>query len=539
MDGTRLEFGSSLNCIIGGRGTGKTTVLEALRWGLDQMPPVDRARQRRQAVEQLIRENVGDGTVHIEVETAGGSAYSVSRAQGQAPIVQTAQGETINVDLSRGNIFAADVYSQNEVEEIALDPLLQLALLDRTIDEEIKAAEEQIGAVVKALNANAETIRRLRTEIADQREQIRDLPAIEERIREFTATLDPDEPSGVGAAHEENAAREEENHALGVLRQSASEVEEGLGKLDQLLAQKSEQLTDLRASAGPNTKTIDAASDVVRALLDSVTKHIRDAQRATEEALGRLDALHGELGAAHREQAKAYQTLLDKFRAERSRGRERARLEKQRSEFVAKKQLLDQATKKLEAALEERRKRRAELSEVRDQRFELRRSVVQKLDDALMPMIRVGIEQFGNPEEYQRLLMQAMKGSRIRYAALVDKIVECIPPSALATLVQGEDKASLATQLDVDQDRVMRLIMQLKDRPGAVRDRGGRAARSTQVAPPGWNSVQGVSVALDGTEVHDHSSNSSAGGETSAAGGPAGGQPRQRVRGTMEWCRAS
>jgi hypothetical protein len=38
LDGTELEFADGLNCIIGGRGTGKTTALEFLRFGFGLMP---------------------------------------------------------------------------------------------------------------------------------------------------------------------------------------------------------------------------------------------------------------------------------------------------------------------------------------------------------------------------------------------------------------------------------------------------------------------------------------------------------------------
>src|SRR3989304_3927241 len=38
LDGMQLEFGESLNCLIGGRGTGKTSVVELVRWTLAHMP---------------------------------------------------------------------------------------------------------------------------------------------------------------------------------------------------------------------------------------------------------------------------------------------------------------------------------------------------------------------------------------------------------------------------------------------------------------------------------------------------------------------
>jgi hypothetical protein len=57
-----------------------------------------------------------------------------------------------------------------------------------------------------------------------------------------------------------------------------------------------------------------------------------------------------------------------------------------------------------------------------------------------------------------------MKGSGLRYATLVDRAVERIPPAELATYVQKEDRASLERELDLDADRATRWIIQLKDK---------------------------------------------------------------------------
>ena len=51
LDGCSFDFADDLNCIIGGRGTGKTTVLEILRWVLDQPSTQGRSKD----VEKLIK----------------------------------------------------------------------------------------------------------------------------------------------------------------------------------------------------------------------------------------------------------------------------------------------------------------------------------------------------------------------------------------------------------------------------------------------------------------------------------------------------
>jgi hypothetical protein len=91
--------------------------------------------------------------------------------------------------------------------------------------------------------------------------------------------------------------------------------------------------------------------------------------------------------------------------------------------------------------------------------------VAERLNQQLQPMIRVRVEPFGNRDEYRHLLNQAMKGSGLRYATIVDRAVERVPPAELAAMIQSEDLAGLQRELDLDTDRATRVVIQLKDKP--------------------------------------------------------------------------
>ena len=84
LQGIKMDFRGGLNCVIGGRGTGKTTVLEALRFALDRMPNETVDRRRHEAIEKLLQANLGTGSIKLELETADGILYYVSRAFGDA-----------------------------------------------------------------------------------------------------------------------------------------------------------------------------------------------------------------------------------------------------------------------------------------------------------------------------------------------------------------------------------------------------------------------------------------------------------------------
>ncbi len=130
LDGVRLDLADGLNCIIGARGTGKTTALELLRYALAAMPSRETHPGEYKRIESLVQQNLAGGRVEVKVETKDGPHYTISRTWGEEPIVLTADGTPTAISLAGSGIFKADVFSQNEVEGIADQPTSQLALLD-------------------------------------------------------------------------------------------------------------------------------------------------------------------------------------------------------------------------------------------------------------------------------------------------------------------------------------------------------------------------------------------------------------------------
>ena len=52
LDEMEIDFDTRLNCIIGGRGTGKTTIVEFLRYALNAMPDPRKAQAEFKQIEK-------------------------------------------------------------------------------------------------------------------------------------------------------------------------------------------------------------------------------------------------------------------------------------------------------------------------------------------------------------------------------------------------------------------------------------------------------------------------------------------------------
>ena len=113
MDGAKIEFAPGLNCIIGARGTGKTTALEFIRFALDAMPD-DRDACRR--IEGLVNRNLDFGRVEVGIETKDGLTYVVTRSLNDAPMVLSDEGTPTGITLKAGGFFAASKNALTSLE---------------------------------------------------------------------------------------------------------------------------------------------------------------------------------------------------------------------------------------------------------------------------------------------------------------------------------------------------------------------------------------------------------------------------------------
>jgi len=180
LQGVKLEFADGLNCIIGGRGTGKTTVLEFIRYALGLVPDSKKSAAMARSINNLVQGNLKNGRIRLSVETKHRMRYLAERPWNDTCQVFNEDGEATTISLDRDLIFKADVYSQNEIEEIATNPSFQLALIDKFVEEDIRRIEGQIRRLVRDLDQNANELRRLDHEMRDLRDTASEATALEE-----------------------------------------------------------------------------------------------------------------------------------------------------------------------------------------------------------------------------------------------------------------------------------------------------------------------------------------------------------------------
>jgi chromosome segregation protein len=157
----QVEFNSQYNALIGGRGTGKSTILEYLRWGLcDQLPitvaddELPNYQVRRKALIEKTLQTV-NGTVQVSF-TVNGIPHVVRR-NSTTDELQLKVGDAEFAACTEGDIrslLPVQAYSQKQLSNVSI----RLEELSRFVEAPIRA---QLGDLEKTFERAAAEMRQL------------------------------------------------------------------------------------------------------------------------------------------------------------------------------------------------------------------------------------------------------------------------------------------------------------------------------------------------------------------------------------------
>jgi hypothetical protein len=179
LDGEIFHFNDNMNTIIGGKGTGKTTTIELIRFALHS---THKNTKLEKEFEEMVRDILVDGCVYLLVNTKDQQQYIISRKVGEEAKIFRENGEQFKINIENFNeFFDLECYSQGELICIARDSKNQLDMIDKYI--EFKDYKDKEQSIVHKLINNAGSIIKNNENIEDLQNKTERLPGIKEKIR--------------------------------------------------------------------------------------------------------------------------------------------------------------------------------------------------------------------------------------------------------------------------------------------------------------------------------------------------------------------
>jgi ABC-type lipoprotein export system ATPase subunit len=185
LDEVKIEFSEHLNATIGGRGTGKSTLLECIRFCL-QLKPIGKNAQKQH--EEIIKENLGKAKARVELvirsSRMNGNRFTIARRYGENASVKDEHGN-ISTFTPADLLPEIEIYGQNEIYEIAQDKADQRRLLTRFLATEQQDGEVHIQEIIAKLAENRKKLLEAQEQVAAIEDEVTRLPKLEEQLGQF------------------------------------------------------------------------------------------------------------------------------------------------------------------------------------------------------------------------------------------------------------------------------------------------------------------------------------------------------------------
>ncbi|MGB9366218.1 MAG: ATP-binding protein [Xanthobacteraceae bacterium] len=453
LHGFDQRFSRKLNVLIGARGTGKSSVIELIRFCLG-------ARSYTPGGEQHSTEHalgvLGDGKVTI-VLSDGKQKFEVSRTAQDTEVEDSDQFEP------------PFVFSQAEIEGIGLQSQSRLRLIDGFLPARSPASGSAASSRIRS------TTTEIRTLLAE-------IDGIDERTAEL-----PKLQASLEALKSQAAAQTSVHKEIDVFRKSLTEL--------------TPTLAAARVRAESLGRTVDAFTEWLEEFDGVADRHpifepwpvqagiadeLADLRKRDRQAYGRIKTGIEELNAVAEELHKKQAVAQSQRTGLENRARDiRQKIEeKQKGASAIDKQIGDvtQRISVLTSLVELRKQRKARIATLTEQRGKLlaqdetsrqertkaREKVAQQLNKNLGPAVRLTVLPYSQRLAYVSALNGALRGSGLRYAELAERISETYSPSEIANLAEGRDTEAIASALEITEERAGRLCDALRGDTGGA-----------------------------------------------------------------------
>ena len=398
-----LHFHDALNVLIGGRGTGKSTVVESLRYVFEMEPLGEEARGTHR---QIIKSVLGSGSriwVKVQASRPNPRAYLIERGYGEEPVVRSEDGEVIR--LRPADLIAdLQIYGQHEIAELTRDKTRQTDLIRCfvTSENDFDVRKETLR---QSLRKNRHSLVDARNELDRIEERLGALPGIEETLKSFkNAGLEEK------LKHQSLLVREET--CLKNVERKLEPFEEVLGLLTEALPVDTTLVSEEALKDLPNRELLGKAREILSRLNGGATEAMRQLNATIDTAKAEVGSLREEWETAKSDSKAEYEQTLRELHREKIDGAEFVRLRQRIEDLKPLKTKKDQFQKMFDSLLEQRRKLLIEWDGLLSEEFlELQRAA-KSASRKLRGQVKLEVERNGDRTSLIAFLDEKMTGRK-------------------------------------------------------------------------------------------------------------------------------
>lgn len=444
----RIHFSDNLNCLVGGRGTGKSTAIRALAYALglnDEFGDFDNCpdsvivfcQDNNDVVYRYVRNRGGD----IEVKAKENNSVS------DVPI----------------DAFRIEYLGQGELAKVAEDPLKNPSLFQQFLDRHTSLRDliETEEALVTTLRENAGRLNPLESAFAQLETKKKSLKEIEQKLK---------------LAEEGNLREVVGNQSKLASEKAVREAVETIAAAytsGWSLASIQRNFAQIVATAGlcsddeSSKKAIAALEDVLGKSNKAVKQKEVELNAHLRNVAAELSKLVADLKASHRRLSGEIATKLADLKA-RGLATDIPGLEvllRQKTSTARDIAVVEQRTDERKQCREQRAELREELLTVRHQMTERRKAQLKSINANLGAIIKdyivfVKYDDAGITAEFASFIQERMRGTYLQ-ENVIETLCSQISPSDLADLILERDVSAIAAKTKVSGEWAQKIVDKL------------------------------------------------------------------------------
>jgi DNA repair ATPase RecN len=401
LDGVGLHFNENLNVLVGGRGAGKSTAVESVRYVLGVEPIGEDARKVHESIVRNVLKSGTKISLAVRSHRPDQRDYVIERTIPNPAIVRDASGAVLPVQ-PLDVIPRVEVYGQHEVAELARSKE-KLTLLLRRFMEVGESDDSRVLETSRQLERSRTQINSIHKEFAQIQERLSNAPVIEQTLKRY-------QDAGLEDRLKEQSFIVREERVLKTVTQRVQPSKEVQTQLASLVPFDRVFVSEAALKDLPGAPILHKVDGLLLAL-ESRLKRISSELKI---ALDEFDKGFGEITAEWNERKKKaqaeYEKILRELQKSKVDGEEFLRLRRQMEEF---RPLREQVTLLAERLREEEQRRRnllAEWGDLKQSEFQRLQRAAKKVTKQLSGRVRVTVHFEGNREPLLSLLRDRVGG---------------------------------------------------------------------------------------------------------------------------------
>ena len=450
LNGLDLRLGRGLTVVIGARGTGKTSLVELVRFCLDVSSFTEEAAQRGSHQAESVL-NGGQVTVTL---SNGSERMTVARSASDPQ------------PRSVSPIPRATILAQGEIESVGAQSSGRMRLIDRLVDRRLDF-EREFDRLRAEIGSVTVEIRDLLLEVDDMEAAVADAQDVPDLLE--------DALERESAALESVSATESDRNQLAVLQNASARIKirqgvferalSELGSLDGSLLRISER--PLLMESWPESAGAEDELAPLKAKAQAAIGHLYEARRVVAATMQAVESSieNGRIEAVSTDQAsRDIRKRLDQL--EEGVGaitREVEDLREKSGQLAALEQRLAEKRSHTARRVEQRDQLYRTLDDLHRKRFVSRLRVAESLTEQLRPNIDIGVTGSERTRPYAESIVCGLRGSGMHYNKLSQQIAAVMSPLELVQAVESRNPQPIVEATAISQTRAQSVISALRD----------------------------------------------------------------------------